>query len=256
MGGENHFKLIKHDHLHHLVHPRLDQLVHKLIWEVTPAYYARICILDDDYRLGRPKSLSPYQKAFKAEWNRLAGLSLGTAHIYDTNIPKWTCNCGQQKYSAFCLCKHLVQGVKAQYVEAIDPRFFTEIRRRRTVPIYWHPVLTPITRIEPEDFDSGTVTDGDDHIWSGSKAALKNGGWRSLSARGHTLLGKRRRVEDSTVSSKGTPSQSDVSSEGTPSQREDDSPGHDVNMDADQGAPEIIEPDNDPAEEEAVSYSG
>ncbi|KIK50412.1 hypothetical protein GYMLUDRAFT_136137, partial [Collybiopsis luxurians FD-317 M1] len=41
MGAENYFKLLKHEHLHHLVHPRLDQLSYKLIYEVTPVYFAR-----------------------------------------------------------------------------------------------------------------------------------------------------------------------------------------------------------------------
>ncbi|KAJ7272750.1 hypothetical protein B0H12DRAFT_975909, partial [Mycena haematopus] len=37
MTAENAWKRIKHTHLHNLVHPRLDQLVYILIYEVTPA---------------------------------------------------------------------------------------------------------------------------------------------------------------------------------------------------------------------------
>ncbi|KIK50411.1 hypothetical protein GYMLUDRAFT_110728, partial [Collybiopsis luxurians FD-317 M1] len=79
---------------------------------------------------------------------------------------------GQQKYSAFCLCKHLVQAVNSP-----EPHFFTEISRCRTIPIYRHPSLIPkessLTSFgEPDDL--GSVMDGDDYIWLGSKAALEN----------------------------------------------------------------------------------
>ncbi|KAJ3751280.1 hypothetical protein DFH05DRAFT_1385646 [Lentinula detonsa] len=203
MGAENHFKLLKHEHLHHLVHPRLDQLSYKLIYEVTPAYFARTSLLDDDSRLGHGRRLSTYQKAFKTSFRRLSHRSLGTKHKYITNVQTWTCNCGQQKYSAFCLCKHLVQAVKEP-----DPRFFTEISRRRTIPIYWHPLLiakdsAPTSASED---DLGSVTDGDDHIWSGSVAALKDGGWRELNGKTRTLLGKRRtedNLDEEQVSSVG-----------------------------------------------------
>ncbi|KAJ7572871.1 hypothetical protein C8J56DRAFT_1138078, partial [Mycena floridula] len=38
MTVENFWKQLKHDFLHHIVHPRLDQLVWILIYEVNPAY--------------------------------------------------------------------------------------------------------------------------------------------------------------------------------------------------------------------------
>ncbi|KAL1744254.1 hypothetical protein HDZ31DRAFT_39137, partial [Schizophyllum fasciatum] len=38
MTVENFWKQLKHNHLHHLVHPRLDHLVYILIYHVTPAY--------------------------------------------------------------------------------------------------------------------------------------------------------------------------------------------------------------------------
>ncbi|KAL1741819.1 hypothetical protein HDZ31DRAFT_17709, partial [Schizophyllum fasciatum] len=41
MTVENFWKQLKHGHLHHLIHPRLDQLVYILVHRVTPAYYAR-----------------------------------------------------------------------------------------------------------------------------------------------------------------------------------------------------------------------
>ncbi|KIK60123.1 hypothetical protein GYMLUDRAFT_118987, partial [Collybiopsis luxurians FD-317 M1] len=72
MGVENHWKIVKHDHLHHLSHPRLDYLIYILIHKVTPTYYAHIDHLNEEYRLGCPKSLTPFQMAFKSEWKKLA----------------------------------------------------------------------------------------------------------------------------------------------------------------------------------------
>ncbi|THV01357.1 hypothetical protein K435DRAFT_565736, partial [Dendrothele bispora CBS 962.96] len=41
MNVENFWKQLKHDNLHHILHPRLDQLVWILIHEVTPSYLTR-----------------------------------------------------------------------------------------------------------------------------------------------------------------------------------------------------------------------
>ncbi|KAJ7581307.1 hypothetical protein C8J56DRAFT_763243, partial [Mycena floridula] len=65
MTVENFWKQLKHDFLHHIVHPRLDQLVWILIYEVNPAYFARSEILHGNYRLGRSRPLTSFQKAFK-----------------------------------------------------------------------------------------------------------------------------------------------------------------------------------------------
>ncbi|KAJ7578860.1 hypothetical protein C8J56DRAFT_797046, partial [Mycena floridula] len=41
MTVENFWKQLKHDYLHHIIHPRLDQLIYILIYDVTPAYFVR-----------------------------------------------------------------------------------------------------------------------------------------------------------------------------------------------------------------------
>ena len=102
----------------------------------------------------------------------------GTQYI--TNINEWTYTCGQQKYNTHHLCKHLVQAV------AHPPtNFWHEVIHCCTVPIYQHPALVPklddsrhsspipIGYLDPKH---GSITDGDDHIWSGDKAILKGGG--------------------------------------------------------------------------------
>ncbi|THU75132.1 hypothetical protein K435DRAFT_569384, partial [Dendrothele bispora CBS 962.96] len=66
MNVENFWKQLKHKNLHHILHPRLDQLIWILIHEVTPSYLTRITELDPKTRLGRSNALTPYQKSFKS----------------------------------------------------------------------------------------------------------------------------------------------------------------------------------------------
>ncbi|KAJ6467683.1 hypothetical protein C8R47DRAFT_1325955 [Mycena vitilis] len=120
MAVENFWRNLKHKTLHHLVHPRLDQLVYLILTDVVAAFAAKMRIFDEDYRPGRPKPLTPFQKAFKARWKVLAARPLGTRQ-YKIDLVRWLCWCGSQKYDAYCLCKHLVQAV-----EPPDPVFFRE----------------------------------------------------------------------------------------------------------------------------------
>ena len=178
MSVENFWRQLKHNYLHNVARPRLDHLVWILIYKVTPSYFARTQILDDTHRLGRSKPLTTYQRAFKKSWITLMKKDTSNT-TYTTDVSKWTCNCGQQKYQCHHLCKHLVQAVGIPE----DKRFFRNIVRRRVVPIYRHPLLVlkgsePGEYIEPD----GSTTDGDDNQWSGSKEVLEgsHGGWKDL----------------------------------------------------------------------------
>ncbi|PPQ78411.1 hypothetical protein CVT26_007765 [Gymnopilus dilepis] len=167
MGVENFWRQLKHKFLHNIARPRLDQLVWILIHDVAPAYYAQMKKLDNSYRLGRSKSLTTYQVAFKKAWLKLLSADLGSVS-YKTDVENWTCNCGQQKYQCHHLCKHLVQAVGRP-----DKRLFSSITRRRVAPIYRHPLIVlkgsnPGIYFEPD----GAVTDGDDHTWSGNRELL------------------------------------------------------------------------------------
>ncbi|KAF8879440.1 hypothetical protein CPB84DRAFT_1630140, partial [Gymnopilus junonius] len=71
MGVENFWRQLKHDYLHNVVRPRLDHLVWVLIYKVTPRYMARMHNLEDNYRLGRSRTLTTYQKYFKTAWKKL-----------------------------------------------------------------------------------------------------------------------------------------------------------------------------------------
>ena len=67
--------------------------------------------------------------------------------------------------------------------------FWRQVIHRHTVPIYVHPCLQGAE----VKVDNGSITDSDDHIWSGNKADLENGRWREFfSTEVSDLLGKRK----------------------------------------------------------------
>jgi hypothetical protein len=109
-------------------------------------------------------------RTFQLEWKQLSTRISTSGRRYDTNVQKWTCNCGQQKYSANLLCKHLVQAVPPP-----SDNFFAEIYIRRTTPFYRHPELRPHGALSYDhDYEDGSISDGDDHIWSGNKDILRD----------------------------------------------------------------------------------
>jgi hypothetical protein len=169
MNVEAFWKVLRHNYLHDAARPRLDQLVWILIHEVTPTHFTQVLQLDDLVRAGRSRPLTTYQKYMKTKWKKLESQPVSNKE-YDTSVPSWTCNCGSQKYDCHSLCKHLVQRVGT-----LPARFWQEIYRRRTVPIYRHPELvdkalgTTKSDSSASEDDSGTVTDGDDHLASNKK---------------------------------------------------------------------------------------
>ncbi|KAG6848130.1 hypothetical protein H0H93_003112 [Arthromyces matolae] len=192
MNVENFWRQLKHEYLHGHARPRLDHLVWVLIHKVTPSYVSRAEVLTDGYRIGRSRSLTTYQKYFKASWLKHLEKSLGdNASRYITDIEAWTCTCGQQKYDRHHICKHLVQAVGRPE----NPRFWREIIRRRTRPIYSHPQIGIVEGL------SGSITDGDDHDWEGKHDDLKSSQWRDLGdftlpkKRGGILLVKNASIE-------------------------------------------------------------
>ncbi|KAG6825491.1 hypothetical protein H0H92_003572 [Tricholoma furcatifolium] len=208
MNVENFWRQLKHEYLHNHPHPRLDHLVWVLISKVTPAYIARAEILGDNYRIGRPKSLNTYQRYFKSAWLRLLDKEVSET-TYITNVRQCTCTCGRQKYDPHHLCKHLVQAIGRP-----SKRFWRQITRRRTMPLYRHVEFKPkdSDSVSSEDFDdtdeSGGITDGDDREWDGDKSQLTGGQWCDLDfqgfSRGRSNKLKKRRNESNTDSSSGS----------------------------------------------------
>ncbi|CAK5273756.1 unnamed protein product [Mycena citricolor] len=139
MAVENFWRNLKHGTLHHLLHPRLDQLVHLIVTDVIPRFRDKMRIFDTDYRPGRARALTPWQTELKKNWKKQAARAVSSnTYTHSLNLSTWTCTCGQQKYNAFLLCKHLVQAVHLP-----DPQFFREVYRRRVTPFYHHPLLRP-----------------------------------------------------------------------------------------------------------------
>jgi hypothetical protein len=139
-------------------------------------------VLEDTHHIGRSNPLTTYQKYFKSAWLKLAQQPI-SSRVYLTNVDKWTCNCGHQKYQHHHICKHLVQAVPTPPI-----KFWGAIVRRRTIPLYQHPALTlknedsiPSYERAYVDPDDGSITDGDAHIWVGNPDILKGGGgWRDF----------------------------------------------------------------------------
>jgi hypothetical protein len=112
--------------------------------------------------------LNSFQKYFKKSWKLLSERKIQRSD-YTTNIDAWDCNCGQQKYNPYHLCKHLVQAV------APPPQsFWRNISRRRTAPLYRHSHLRSSSTAESDiglsNTHTGGITDGDDNTASESEA--------------------------------------------------------------------------------------
>ncbi|KAF9563661.1 hypothetical protein CPC08DRAFT_618896, partial [Agrocybe pediades] len=90
---------------------------------------------------------------------------------------------GRQKYDRHHLCKHLVQAVNKPSVS-----FWQEVYRRRVSPIYRHPELVQKSEDSEDEVElvlnagrkkkltyhepDGSITDGDDHIWTGDRQVI------------------------------------------------------------------------------------
>ncbi|KAF8575659.1 hypothetical protein K439DRAFT_1369380 [Ramaria rubella] len=197
MSVENFWHQLKHDYLHHLVWPCLDQLVWIIQTQVVPYYMARATFLEDVYRLGRPRCMMPFQMWLKKEWGQLSTLPL-SGRAYATDVSQWSCVCEALKYNSFHLCKHLVQAVPPPPIS-----FFREVVHRCTQPLYKHPAVHPrgeedLPWADPED---RSITDGDDHLCLGDKSLLSNGAWRDILKDSMLALGKHRSSVISNASS-------------------------------------------------------
>jgi hypothetical protein len=212
MSVENFWRQLKHNYLHHMLRPRLDLLVWILINNITPEYIAHAEILEDTHRLGRSKQLTTYQRYFKKSWQALEATPVG-GKVYVTDVAMWTCNCGQQKYQCHHLCKHLVHAVLHPPIS-----FWRGVIRRRVAPLYRHPALVPQTNDgEPSSDgeyanpDSGSITEGDDHVWLGNPEMLKDGRWREFDV--ELMIGKRPQsaLSDSVGDDSSSPDDHDMS---------------------------------------------
>lgn len=195
MTVENHWKQLKHHYLHFQTRPRLDHAIFIICTRLIPDFMLRAETLEDAHRLGRPRGLTTFQKTFKASWRRKAAAQV-SGREYKTDVLRWQCSCGAQELDAHHICKHLVQAVPTP-----EPKFFTEVVRRRTVPLYRHRCLHPLGVVQEYSPQDGSVSDGDDHEYLGRTDVLRSaggvdgGGWGAvLSGEARESLLKRKRA--------------------------------------------------------------
>lgn len=123
--------------LHMYNRPRVDLAAYVLITQSIPPYRITLRKLLQPRDGGRPKTLTNMQVAFKRAWKRLS-----KSHIkgtYNTDLARWTCDCGSQKYHANLLCKHLVQAVGP-----IDTSWWPLVTRYNVPPFYTVPINSVI----------------------------------------------------------------------------------------------------------------
>lgn len=88
MTVENHWGQMKHDYLHFLHRPRLDQVIYLISTALIPDFMTHAHRLEDAYRLGRARKLTAFQKRFKKAWKteRKAAVS---GRVYQTDVALW-----------------------------------------------------------------------------------------------------------------------------------------------------------------------
>ncbi|RPD61297.1 hypothetical protein L227DRAFT_481231, partial [Lentinus tigrinus ALCF2SS1-6] len=114
-----------------------------------PPYRLSLFNIVVDSRAGRSRSLTQFQQALKRAWTRL--MKIPIRGVYQTEIDRWTCDCGAQKYHAYLLCKHLVQAATG-----LSASWWPSIVRFHLPPFYTIPIDGDI----PEPPESTT-----NHAW-------------------------------------------------------------------------------------------
>jgi hypothetical protein len=152
------WRRVKSDFLTHNHKPRLDYLAWILIKRLMPAYDR---LLNERLTYtGRHRRLPEWRKAFKREWKRcaVAPLTVREDNKYNPLPYRWVCTCPAFVTSRFLVCKHLVQ-----LVHRVSPRFFQQVSRERSCPIWRHPELIPLAPPQPGDLEElvkSSVTEG------------------------------------------------------------------------------------------------
>lgn len=113
--------------------PLVDFALYSVITKALPPYRLKFRETMNDTRSARAPQLSYVQKDFKKGWTRLSKVPIKGE--YKTDIVRWTCDCGSQKYHAHLLCKHLVQAAGP-----MPASWWPQVVRFHTPPFYTLPV--------------------------------------------------------------------------------------------------------------------
>jgi len=130
---------VKEDYLHHFSLPRLDLLAWVLVTKLVPTYYRKLEVMLND--TGRFRELPKWRKDFKANWMTAmrTPITMPINEKYRPNAKDFLCTCPRFVVSRFLLCKHVVQ-----LFQPVNPLFFLEVTRNRTLPFWSHPSLKPL----------------------------------------------------------------------------------------------------------------
>ncbi|KAI9064572.1 hypothetical protein FKP32DRAFT_1569691 [Trametes sanguinea] len=119
--------------LHLYNRPPIDLALYAIVTKALPPYRLVLDTLLMDPRAGRAPSLSHTQEDFKHAWERLQKVPIKGR--YTTDISRWTCDCGAQKYHSHLLCKHLVQAAGK-----MPPEWWPTVMRYHVPPFYTIPI--------------------------------------------------------------------------------------------------------------------
>ena len=144
--------------------PRVDFATYALVTQALPAYRNKLVRILDDPCKGRAATLNGEQIPIKKAWLTLH--SRESRGEYDTDILRWTCSCGAQKYHSYLLCKHLVKKVRVP-----DPNWWATIVRHHIPPFYdIRDLLSPEERARaPEPAKLGN------HLWLARMQGMQAG---------------------------------------------------------------------------------
>ena len=124
--------------------PPVDLTTRVLVTQLTPQYRLSLALLLQTQRSGRPQAPGHFQEALKKSWTRLLAIPIKGSYV--TDVLRWTCDCGSQKYHSYLLCKHLVQAANHD----ISNRWWTTVIRYHIQPFY----LIPVDGLLPEPPES------------------------------------------------------------------------------------------------------
>lgn len=99
MMGEALWRNLKRLILHNFNRPRLKLALFALVRPSIPPYRKTLAEFLQSRSGGHPQGLSNMQEALKKAWRRLQTIPIKGEYL--TNISKWTCDCGTQKYHAY-----------------------------------------------------------------------------------------------------------------------------------------------------------
>ncbi|KAH9023946.1 hypothetical protein EDB85DRAFT_2075228 [Lactarius pseudohatsudake] len=143
---EAHWWRVKEDYLNHFSLPRLDLLAWVLLTKLAPTYYRKIEVVFNG--IGRFRELPRWRKDFKAAWKKAMRTPI-TMPLNETYQPD------AKQF-------HLVQ-----QFHPVDPQFFLQVMRNRTLPFWSHLSLKPlptVAAIIKEDCSTIADSDGDNKV--------------------------------------------------------------------------------------------